>query len=69
MISKILVVDNNIIFCNALKYHLIQKEYDVEICISYSDFQDRININDFDLILIDMKPKCENIDIINCIIN
>ncbi len=55
MINKILIIDDNIIFCNAVKYHFLQKEYYVEICISYSEFQNKKNIEEFDLILLDMK--------------
>jgi len=55
LINRILVIDDNIIFCNAMKYHLLQKEFDVETCISQSEFQDKIDIKHFDLILLDMK--------------
>lgn len=57
MINKILIIDDNIIYCNAMKYHLSQKEYEVETCISYCEFQERINVRDFDLILLDLKLK------------
>lgn len=55
LINRILVIDDNTIFCNAMKYHLLQKEFDVETCISQSEFQDKIDIKKFDLILLDMK--------------
>lgn len=68
LIKKILVIDDNIIFCNAIKYHLSQKEYDVEICISYTELQDKIDIKEFDLILLDMKLKdAEGFDILQYI--
>ena len=69
MINKILIIDDNIIFCNALRYHLSKKEYDVKICISYSEFQDEINVKEFDLILLDMRLKDgEGIDILQIIL-
>ena len=69
MISKILVIDDNNIFCNAIKNHLSQKEYDVEICISYSEFQDKIDIREFDLILLDMRLKdAKGLDILQYIL-
>jgi len=68
LIKKILIIDDSIIFCNALKYHLSKKEYDIKICISYSEFQDKINIKEFDLILLDMSLKDgEGIDILQII--
>ena len=57
MINKILVIDDNIIYCNAMKYHLLQNNFDVEICISHIEFQDKIDIEKFDLILLDLKLK------------
>ncbi|MGA1841019.1 MAG: response regulator [bacterium] len=69
MINKILVIDDNIIFCNALKYHLSHKEYDVEICISYAEFQDKIDIREFDLVLLDMRLKdSKGLDILQYIL-
>jgi len=68
LINKILIIDDNIIFCNALRYHLSKKEYDVKICISYSEFQDKVNIKEFDLILLDMRLKDgEGVDILQII--
>ncbi|MGA1864938.1 MAG: response regulator [bacterium] len=57
MIKKILVVDDNNIFCNAVKNHLLQKEYEVEICTSCAEFKNKINIKRFDLILLDLRLK------------
>lgn len=68
MNNKILVIDDDIIFCNALKYHLSQKDYEVETCISHAEFQDK-DIKGFDLILLDMKLKdAEGLDIIQYIL-
>ena len=68
MIKKILVIDDNVIFCKAIKYHLSQKAYDVDICISNAEFQDKRNIKKFDLILVDMRLKDgEGIDILKYI--
>ncbi|MGA1841134.1 MAG: response regulator [bacterium] len=65
MIKKILVIDDNPIFCNAIKYHLSQKVYDVEICISCEEFKNKINIKEYDLILLDMRLKDgEGLDIL-----
>lgn len=53
-VNKILVVDDEIILCNALKYHLIQKGYEVEISTSDKDFQNKITTGKFDLMLLDL---------------
>lgn len=52
--NKILIIDDEIIFCNALKNHLMQKGHDVTICNSYREFQKKINLHQFDLILLDL---------------
>jgi len=52
-----LIIDDEIIFCNALRYHLTQKKYDVEICTSYHEFQNNINLRHFDLVLLDLNLK------------
>jgi DNA-binding NtrC family response regulator len=63
-----LVIDDNKIFCNALKYHLSQKEYDVETCISHTEFQDK-DIKEFDLILLDMRLRdAQGFDIVQYIL-
>jgi DNA-binding NtrC family response regulator len=68
LIKKILVIDDNNIFCNAIKNHLSQKEYDVKICISYAEFQDKIDIREFDLILLDLRLKdAKGLDILQYI--
>ena len=68
MINKILVIDENTIFCNALKYHLSQKEFNVETCLSHSEFQDK-DIKEYDLILLDIKLRDEQgLDIIQYIL-
>ncbi|MGA1842420.1 MAG: response regulator [bacterium] len=68
MINKILVIDDNTIFCNALKYHLSQKEYSVETCVSCSEFQDK-DVKEYDLILLDIKLKdAQGLDIIQYIL-
>lgn len=68
MIKKILVIDDNNIFCNAIKNHLSQKQYVVEICLSCAELQEKININEFDIILLDMKLKdAEGLDILKYI--
>ncbi|MGA1826555.1 MAG: response regulator [bacterium] len=54
MVNRILIVDDEKIFCNALKYHLIQKGYTVNVCNSYLEFQEKINLRQFDLILLDL---------------
>ena len=65
MIKKILVIDDNNIFCNAIKNHLSQKKYEVETCISCAEFQNKINIEKFDLVLLDMRLKDgEGLDIL-----
>ena len=69
MINKILVIDDNTIFCNAVKNHLSQKEYKVKTCLSHSEFEDKIDIEEFDLILLDMKLKdAEGLDILQDIL-
>lgn len=57
LINKILIIDDEIIFCNALRYHLIQKKYDVEICTSHYEFKNKISIWQFDLVLLDLNLK------------
>ena len=57
MVNKILIIDDNSIFCNAMRYHLLQKSYDVAICGSFSEFQEGIDVEDYDLILLDMRLK------------
>ncbi len=58
MINKILIIDDEIVFCNALRYHLTQKGYEVEICISYNEFQNnKINLWQVDLMLLDLNLK------------
>lgn len=70
LINKILVIDDNIIFCNALKYHFSKKQFEVETCISYTEFNDKINIGEFDLILLDMRLRDgEGLDILKIIVN
>lgn len=68
MIKKILVIDDNNIFCNAIKNHLSQKDYVVEVCVSCHEFQEKNNINnikEFDLILLDLRLKDgEGLDIL-----
>ncbi|MGA1867293.1 MAG: response regulator [bacterium] len=54
VINRILIIDDEIIFCKALKYHLTQKGYDVDICNSYHEFQHEIDLFQFDLILLDI---------------
>ncbi len=60
MFNKILVIDDNLIFCNAIKYHLSQNKYNVAICISYSELQNKIDIKEYDLILLDLSLKDAN---------
>ncbi|MGA1794928.1 MAG: response regulator [bacterium] len=57
VVNKILIIDDNSIFCNAMKYHLLQKCYDVSICSSFSEFQDGIDVGEYDLILLDMRLR------------
>lgn len=57
LIEKILIIDEEIIFCNALRYHLTQKGFNVAVCTSYLDNQNKINICEFDLILVDLNHK------------
>jgi DNA-binding NtrC family response regulator len=54
VISKILIIDDEIIFCNALRYHLTQKGYAVKVCTSYTEFQNHITLWEFDLVLLDL---------------
>ena len=68
LISKVLVVDDDIMFCNAMKYHLLQREYNVDICISHDELQNK-DIEEFDLILLDMRLKdAEGLDILQSIL-
>lgn len=65
MTNKILIIDDDLIFYNALKYHLLQNEYDADICISYKEFQEEIDIRKYDLVLLDMRLKdAEDLDIL-----
>ena len=57
MINKILVIDDEIIICNAIKSHFTQKGYTVEICLSYNEFQEKINLEEFDLMFLDLYLK------------
>ena len=57
MINKILIIDDEIIVCNAIKSHYILKGFYVEGCSSYQEFQDNINLEKFDLILLDLNLK------------
>ena len=57
VIDKILIVDEEIIYCNALRNHLTHKGYDVELCSSSTEFQNEINLFEFDLILLDLNSK------------
>ncbi|MEW5802712.1 MAG: response regulator [bacterium] len=50
-------MDDEIIFCNALRYHLTQRGYRVESCTSFHDFQKNINLWQFDLVLLDLNLK------------
>jgi len=43
-----------------MKYHLLQKSYDVAICSSFSEFQKAIDVGEYDLILLDMRLKDSN---------
>jgi two-component system response regulator HydG len=69
MNNKILIIDDNIIYCNALKNHLLQKEFKVRTCISNTEFQEKIDIREFDIILLDMKLKdAKGLDILQFIL-
>ncbi|MGA1797088.1 MAG: response regulator [bacterium] len=57
VVYKILIMDEEIIFCNALRYHLTHKGYDVKLCSSYNELQDKINLFEFDLIVLDLNFK------------
>lgn len=57
MIKHILIIDDEIIFCNALRNHFTNKGYQVEICTSYHEFQEKILLREFDLILLDLNLK------------
>ncbi|MGA1825328.1 MAG: response regulator [bacterium] len=57
LINKILIIDNEIIFCKALQYHLTERGYDIVICTSYREFQDQINLCQFDLIILDLNLR------------
>lgn len=57
LIEKILIIDEEIIFCNALRYHLTQKGFNVAICTSYLENKNKIKICEFDLILLDLNHK------------
>lgn len=66
--NKILIIDDDLIFCNAMKYHLLQNEHDVDICISYKEFQEKIDIKKYDLVLLDIRLKdAEGLDILKVI--
>jgi|GEM_PF-2701927 len=54
MINRILIVDDELILCNALRYHLLNKGYEVEISTCYQEFQKKINTGQFDLMLLDL---------------
>ena len=54
MISKILIIDDEVIFCEALKNHLSQKGSDVRIYNSYHEFQSESDVSQYDLILLDL---------------
>ena len=56
MINKILIIDDAIIICNAIKSHYIQKGYYVESS-TYEEFQDNITLEEVDLILLDLNFK------------
>ena len=57
LINKILIIDDEIIICNAIKSHFTQKGYDVEICLSYQEFQEKINLGKYDLMFLDLHLK------------
>ena len=57
MINKILIIDDEIIICKAVKSHFTQKGYDVEVCFSYREFQEKINLGEFDLMFLDLHLK------------
>jgi DNA-binding NtrC family response regulator len=54
VINRILVIDDEIIFCRAIKSHLTQKGYEVDVCRSYHEFQENIDLDQFDLLLLDI---------------
>ena len=57
LINKILIIDDEVIVCNAIKSHYILKGYYVEGCSSYQEFQDNVILEKFDLILLDLNLK------------
>lgn len=55
MIDKILIIDDETIFCNALSYHFKKKGYNVDFYTSFCEFQDKkLNFLHFDIMLIDL---------------
>jgi len=69
LIGSILIIDDNMIFCNALKSHFTQKEYNVKTCISFREFKDKIDIKNFDLIFLDLRLQdAEGLDILESIL-
>lgn len=52
-----MIIDEETIFCNALRYHITQKGFNVAVCISYLENQNKINICEFDLIIPDLNRK------------
>ena len=69
VINKILIIDDEIIFCNALRHHLIQKGYGVEVCTSYQEFQNKIDLGQFEVLLLDLNLKdIKGLDLLQIII-
>ena len=64
LIDKILIIDDEIIFCNALRNHLIQKGYHVKIYTSFNEFQGELGFGQFDLVLLDLNlPDIYGLDL------
>lgn len=54
LINRILIIDDEIVFCEALKNHLSQKGSNVRIYNSYHEFQSEADVSQYDLILLDL---------------
>ena len=57
LVNKILIIDDETVFCEALKNHFSQKGNDVKIYNSYHEFQSESDVSQYDLILLDLHLK------------
>jgi len=62
--KKLLVVDDEEILLKGLRYSLIQEGYDIDTAVDGIEALDKVNRNDYDLVVLDlMLPKMDGLEV------